>query len=92
VPGPLEGIKVVELGVWVAAPRWSTRSRTSLPTDRFHVAGGVVFVPDGESAQPMMATPTDFGGTLRRPRSTAQALGAHAEEILADPPRRESTK
>jgi crotonobetainyl-CoA:carnitine CoA-transferase CaiB-like acyl-CoA transferase len=50
----------------------------------------VVYVPDGESTQPMVATPADFGGTPCEPRSTAPALGAHTEEILDQLARRHS--
>ncbi|MDT5323511.1 MAG: hypothetical protein QOF25_663 [Mycobacterium sp.] len=55
-----------------------------LADDQFHAAGGVVYVPDGESTQPMVATPADFGGTPWEPRSGAPALGEHTEEILAE--------
>jgi crotonobetainyl-CoA:carnitine CoA-transferase CaiB-like acyl-CoA transferase len=52
--------------------------------DQFHAAGGIVYVPDGESTVPMVATPADFGGTPWVPRSTAPELGEHTEEILAE--------
>jgi crotonobetainyl-CoA:carnitine CoA-transferase CaiB-like acyl-CoA transferase len=55
-----------------------------LADDQFHAAGGVVYVPDGESTQAMVATPADFGGTPWEPRSVAPALGEHTEEILAE--------
>jgi crotonobetainyl-CoA:carnitine CoA-transferase CaiB-like acyl-CoA transferase len=55
-----------------------------LADDQFHAAGGVVYVPDGESTQAMVATPADFGGTPWKPRSVAPALGEHTEEILAE--------
>ena len=54
-----------------------------LADDQFHAAGGVVYVPDGESTQPMVATPADFHGTPWEPTATAPALGEHTEEILA---------
>jgi crotonobetainyl-CoA:carnitine CoA-transferase CaiB-like acyl-CoA transferase len=52
--------------------------------DQFHAAGGVVYVPDGESSVPMVATPADFHGTPWAPRSTAPDLGQHTEEVLAE--------
>jgi crotonobetainyl-CoA:carnitine CoA-transferase CaiB-like acyl-CoA transferase len=55
-----------------------------LADDQFHAAGGVVYVPHGESTQAMVATPADFGGTPWEPRSVAPALGEHTEEILAE--------
>lgn len=55
-----------------------------LADDQFHAAGGVVYVPDGESTQPMVATPADFHGTPWEPTATAPPLGQHTEEILAD--------
>lgn len=55
-----------------------------LADDQFHAAGGVVYVPDGESTQPMVATPADFHGTPWEPTATAPALGQHTEEILAE--------
>jgi crotonobetainyl-CoA:carnitine CoA-transferase CaiB-like acyl-CoA transferase len=55
-----------------------------LADDQFHAAGGVVYVPDGESTQPMVATPADFGGTPAEPRSVAPSLGQHTDEILAE--------
>jgi crotonobetainyl-CoA:carnitine CoA-transferase CaiB-like acyl-CoA transferase len=71
---------------------WSPVNSISdvLADDQFHAAGGVVYVPDGESTQPMVATPADFGGTPCEPRSTAPALGAHTEEILDELARRHS--
>jgi crotonobetainyl-CoA:carnitine CoA-transferase CaiB-like acyl-CoA transferase len=52
--------------------------------DQFHAAGGIVYVPDGESSVPMVATPADFHGTPCEPRSTAPGLGEHTEEVLAE--------
>lgn len=52
--------------------------------EQFHAAGGVVYVPDGESAAPMVATPADFHGTPCEQRSVAPALGEHTEEVLAE--------
>jgi crotonobetainyl-CoA:carnitine CoA-transferase CaiB-like acyl-CoA transferase len=51
---------------------------------QFHAAGGVVYVPDGESTQPMVATPADFHGTPWEPRAPAPRLGEHTDEILAE--------
>jgi crotonobetainyl-CoA:carnitine CoA-transferase CaiB-like acyl-CoA transferase len=51
---------------------------------QFHAAGGVVDVPDGEFAVPMVATPADFHGTPWAPRSAAPKLGAHTDEVLAE--------
>jgi crotonobetainyl-CoA:carnitine CoA-transferase CaiB-like acyl-CoA transferase len=55
-----------------------------LADDQFHAAGGVVYVPDTDGAQPMVATPADFHGTPWEPRSTAPTLGQHTEEVLAE--------
>jgi crotonobetainyl-CoA:carnitine CoA-transferase CaiB-like acyl-CoA transferase len=52
--------------------------------DQFHAAGGIVYVPDGESSLPMVATPADFHSTPWEARSPAPALGEHTEEILAE--------
>lgn len=52
--------------------------------DQFHAAGGVVYVPDGDSSVPMVATPADFHGTPWAPRSAAPAVGEHTEEVLAE--------
>ena len=52
--------------------------------DQFHAAGGVVYVPDGGAAAPMVATPADFHGTPWEPRSAAPKLGEHTDEILAE--------
>ncbi|WP_102143511.1 CaiB/BaiF CoA transferase family protein [Mycobacterium hubeiense] len=52
--------------------------------DQFHAAGGIVYVPDGESSAPMVATPADFHGTPWQPRSAAPQLGQHTDEILAE--------
>jgi crotonobetainyl-CoA:carnitine CoA-transferase CaiB-like acyl-CoA transferase len=52
--------------------------------DQFHAAGGIVYVPDGESSVPMVATPADFHGTPCEPRSTAPGLGQHTDEVLAE--------
>ncbi|HEX5252440.1 MAG TPA: CoA transferase [Mycobacterium sp.] len=52
--------------------------------EQFHAAGGIVDVPDGEAAVPMVATPADFHGTPWAPRSAAPELGQHTEEVLTD--------
>ena len=52
--------------------------------DQFHAAGGVVYVPDGDSSVPMIATPADFHGTPWQARSVAPAVGEHTEEVLAE--------
>ncbi len=52
--------------------------------EQFHAAGGIVDVPDGDAAVPMVATPADFHGTPWAPRSAAPQLGQHTEEVLAD--------
>ena len=52
--------------------------------DQFHAAGGIVYVPAGESSIPMAATPADFHGTPWAPRSTAPELGEHTDEVLAE--------
>jgi crotonobetainyl-CoA:carnitine CoA-transferase CaiB-like acyl-CoA transferase len=55
-----------------------------LADDQFHAAGGVVYVPDGDSSVPMVATPVDFHGTPSAPRSSAPGVGAHTDEVLAE--------
>ena len=52
--------------------------------EQFHAAGGIVYVPDGDSSVPMVATPVDFHGTPWAPRSTAPGVGEHTEEVLAE--------
>jgi crotonobetainyl-CoA:carnitine CoA-transferase CaiB-like acyl-CoA transferase len=52
--------------------------------EQFHAAGGIVYVPDADSAVPMVATPADFHGTPWETRSAAPRLGEHTEEILAE--------
>ena len=52
--------------------------------DQFHAAGGVVYVPDGDSSAPMVASPADFHGTPWEPRSAAPKLGEHTDAILAE--------
>ncbi len=52
--------------------------------EQFHAAGGIVYVPDGESSVPMVATPADFHGTPWAPRFAAPELGAHTDEVLAE--------
>jgi crotonobetainyl-CoA:carnitine CoA-transferase CaiB-like acyl-CoA transferase len=49
---------------------------------QFHESGGIVYVPDGASSTPMVATPADFHGTPWAPRAGAPALGEHTDEIL----------
>jgi len=55
-----------------------------LGDEQFHAAGGVVYVPDGDSSVPMVATPADFHGTPWSPRSAAPGIGEHTDEILAE--------
>lgn len=52
--------------------------------EQFHAAGGIVYVPDGESSVPMIATPADFHGTPWAPRSTAPKLGEHTAQVLEE--------
>jgi crotonobetainyl-CoA:carnitine CoA-transferase CaiB-like acyl-CoA transferase len=59
--------------------------------EQFHAAGGVVYVPDGDTDVPMVATPADFHGTPWAPRSAAPTLGEHTDEILAEIGRSTST-
>ncbi len=65
---------------------WSPVNSISdvLADEQFHAAGGVVYVPDGESSQPMVATPADFHGTPCEPTGVAPGLGEHTERILAE--------
>jgi crotonobetainyl-CoA:carnitine CoA-transferase CaiB-like acyl-CoA transferase len=65
---------------------WSPVNAISdvLADEQFHAAGGVVYVPDGDSTQPMVATPADFHGTPWEPTAAAPGLGQHTEEILAE--------
>lgn len=52
--------------------------------EQFHAAGGIVYVPDGEGAAPMVASPADFSGTPWEPRWAAPRLGQHTDEITAE--------
>ena len=52
--------------------------------EQFRAAGGIVDVPDGPGAIPMVATPADFHGTPWAPRSPAPRLGQHTDEVLAE--------
>ena len=52
--------------------------------EQFHAAGGVVYVPDGDSSVAMIATPADFHGTPWETRSPAPEVGQHTEEVLAE--------
>jgi crotonobetainyl-CoA:carnitine CoA-transferase CaiB-like acyl-CoA transferase len=52
--------------------------------EQFHAAGGVVYVPDGDSSVPMVASPADFHGTPAELRSVAPQLGEHTDEVLAE--------
>ncbi|UUO00667.1 CoA transferase [Mycolicibacterium novocastrense] len=52
--------------------------------EQFHAAGGIVYVPDGDGAAPMVASPADFSGTPWEPRSAAPKLGQHTDEIVAE--------
>jgi crotonobetainyl-CoA:carnitine CoA-transferase CaiB-like acyl-CoA transferase len=52
--------------------------------EQFHAAGGIVYVPDGDSTVPMVATPADFHGTPWTPRSAAPGIGEHTDDILAE--------
>lgn len=55
-----------------------------LADEQFHHAGGIVYVPEGDSTTPMVATPADFHGTPWAPRSGAPELGQHTDEVLAE--------
>lgn len=55
-----------------------------LADEQFHEAGGIVYVPQGDSATPMVATPADFHGTPWSPRSGVPTLGEHTAEVLAE--------
>lgn len=52
--------------------------------EQFHAAGGIVYVPEGDSSIPMVATPADFSATPWAPRTVAPKLGEHTDEILAE--------
>ncbi|KRD13029.1 CoA-transferase [Mycobacterium sp. Root265] len=51
---------------------------------QFHAAGGIVYVPEGDSSTPMVASPADFSATPWHPRGPAPELGEHTEQILAE--------
>ncbi len=68
----------------ISSGRRSTRSRTCVADEQFHAAGGVVYVPDGDSSVPMVATPADFHGTPWAPR----AEGARHRRAHRGDPRR----
>jgi crotonobetainyl-CoA:carnitine CoA-transferase CaiB-like acyl-CoA transferase len=55
-----------------------------LADPQFHAAGGLVDVPGGDGATPMLATPADFAVHAARPRWRAPELGEHTEEVLAE--------
>jgi crotonobetainyl-CoA:carnitine CoA-transferase CaiB-like acyl-CoA transferase len=44
----------------------------------------VVYVPEGDSSVPMVATPADFHGTPWAPSAAAPQLGEHTDEILEE--------
>jgi crotonobetainyl-CoA:carnitine CoA-transferase CaiB-like acyl-CoA transferase len=52
--------------------------------EQFHAAGGIVYVPEGDSSIPMVATPADLSATPWAPRTVAPKLGEHTDEILAE--------
>jgi crotonobetainyl-CoA:carnitine CoA-transferase CaiB-like acyl-CoA transferase len=52
--------------------------------EQFHAAGGIVYVPDGDTSVPMVATPVDFHGTPWAPRAKAPGIGEHSDEILRE--------
>lgn len=52
--------------------------------EQFHASGGIVYVPEGDSSTPMVASPADFSATPWRPRAPAPELGEHTEQILAE--------
>lgn len=52
--------------------------------EQFHAAGGIVYVPEGDSSTPMVASPADFSATPWRPRGPAPELGEHTAQILAE--------
>ena len=52
--------------------------------EQFHAAGGIVYVPDGDTSVPMIATPVDFHGTPWAPRAKAPGIGEHSDEILGE--------
>jgi crotonobetainyl-CoA:carnitine CoA-transferase CaiB-like acyl-CoA transferase len=52
--------------------------------EQFHAAGGIVYVPDGDTSVPMVATPVDFHGTPWAPRAKAPGIGEHSDQILRE--------
>ena len=79
-----EWAKIVRAPNRISSGRRSTRSRTCVADEQFHAAGGIVYVPDGDSSVPMVATPADFHGTPWAPRAKAPGIGEHTEEILGE--------
>ena len=68
MPGPMDGVRVVEIGVWVAGP----------------AAGGFVDVPDGDATTLLPATPVDFTDTPWAPRWMAPDAGQHTDQVLGE--------
>jgi crotonobetainyl-CoA:carnitine CoA-transferase CaiB-like acyl-CoA transferase len=75
-------------GIFAAEPEffWSPINSVAdvVADEQFHAAGGIVYVPDGGSTVPMVATPADFHGTPSAPRATAPELGEHTHAVLAE--------
>jgi len=90
MPGPLEGVRVVELGFWVAGPSagavmadWGTEDVIADP--QAHAAGVFVEVPAaGGGTVPGIASPVDFSVTPWAPAGPSPECGQHTEEVLLE--------
>jgi crotonobetainyl-CoA:carnitine CoA-transferase CaiB-like acyl-CoA transferase len=79
----LAGLRVVELGVWVAA-----RSPAEVVTDPQRAADdGFVEIAATGSGRPLRSVngPVSFGGVTRGATAPVPGLGEHTDEVLAPP-------
>jgi len=92
----VDGVRVVELGVWVAAPAaggiladWGADVIKIEPPAGD--PGGLVDVPDGQGTTTMLATSVDVALHATGPRVRVPDLGQHTDVILAELDRTEAT-